>query len=99
MRELDDEEEPSGAAMVGWALFLLLAVVAMGLIFFASVEAAMAPPMPPFAPGEVQLTASQNWIVAVVLAVIEAFFLVTLIRHLGVLVAWLGWPARGRTIV
>jgi len=95
MRELDDEEEPSGVARVGWVLFLLLVGVAMGLIVWASIEAALAPPMPAFAPGEIQLTAFQKWIVVVVLTAIEAFFVVVLVRHLLVFLAWLGWPSRG----
>src|SRR5258708_25187922 len=79
MRELDHEEEPSGVARVGWVFFLLLVVVAMGLIVWASIEAALAPPMPPFAPGEIQLTASQKWIVAGLLAAMRTLLLVGLV--------------------
>src|SRR5260221_12140420 len=73
MRGSNDEDEPSGVVMVGWALFLSVVVVAMALIVSASIETALAPPMSPSAPGEGQLTAFETWIVVAILLAIEGF--------------------------
>jgi len=80
MRGSNDEDEPSGVVMVGWALFLSVVVVAMALIVSASIETALAPPMSPSAPGEVQLTAFETWIVVAILLAVPFFFLRASIR-------------------